>query len=277
MSLKDIQVVCLEILKDVHLFCVSNHINYTLCGGTLLGAIRHNGYIPWDDDIDIAMPRPDYDKFIQCYQSENGYQLFAQERIGCKGVKIAFARVCDMQRTYVDSSPGPWNDTDTGVWIDIFPLDGASNDRHLVEQKTAQVVKLWNICKSFRRGLGPIRPKKTLKTKIKTMLFKVVFINKVGLIVDYLTRLHVKNCRTWDYTQSQYFTSFTFPKHGIKEYLPQTMLTSYSLHIFEDTQFYVIDQYDSWLKALFGNYMKLPPVEEREGNGHSFNTFYWKT
>ena len=273
MSLQDIQHVCLDILKDVHLFCVNNHINYTLCGGTLLGAIRHNGYIPWDDDIDIAMPRPDYDRFILSYQSGSGYQLFAQEKKGCKGVKIAFARVCDMRRTYVDADIIPWNDIDTGLWIDIFPLDGAIDDREAVEKKTRLIYKIWRLCIYLRCGVGRITKKKLLRTKIKTLLLKMLFVNKV---VNILTRFHIKCCRDWDYSDCSFFTSFTYPQHGIKEYLPQTMLSSYSLHIFEDTEFYVIDEYDRWLKALFGNYMILPPVEQRNGHGQSWNIYYWR-
>ena len=68
MALKEIQQVSLDILKDVHQFCINNGIHYSLCYGTLLGAIRHNGFIPWDDDIDIMMPRPDYDRFVNTYK-----------------------------------------------------------------------------------------------------------------------------------------------------------------------------------------------------------------
>ena len=272
MSLKDIQHVCLTIMKDVHQFCVVNKIKYTLFGGTLLGAIRHNGYIPWDDDIDIAMSRPDYDKFIQSYQSEKGFRLFTQEKEGCKGVKIAFARVCDMQRTFVDTDIIPWNDTDTGVWIDIFPLDGAIEDRIAVEKKTQQIYRIWRTCIYFRKGLGDYSKKKYLRTKIKTILLKLVFCDYA---VNAMTRFHIKQCRVWDYSKCTYFTSFSYPQHRIKEYLPQTMLSSYSLHVFEDSQFYVINQYDKWLKALFGDYMILPSEEQRQGHGQEDNKFYW--
>ena len=70
MTLRELQLFALEILKDVHQFCTQNNIKYSLYAGTLLGAIRHQGFIPWDDDIDIVMPRDDYNRFCQTYQSE---------------------------------------------------------------------------------------------------------------------------------------------------------------------------------------------------------------
>ena len=104
MTLKEIQQVSLGILKDIHKFCVEHDIQYSLCYGTLLGAIRHKGFIPWDDDIDITMPRPEFDRFIKSYQSEKGYRLFAAENNdGDTEVSVPFARVCEMQRTFVDT------------------------------------------------------------------------------------------------------------------------------------------------------------------------------
>ena len=79
MTKNEVQQVSLEILQDFHEFCVKNSIRYSLSGGTLLGAIRHNGFIPWDDDIDVEMPRPDYDKLIRTYVSKNGYEIFSRE------------------------------------------------------------------------------------------------------------------------------------------------------------------------------------------------------
>lgn len=77
MTLREVQLFELDILKDVHEFCMANHINYSLAYGTLIGAIRHKGFIPWDDDIDIVMPRPDYDRFCRTYKSQAGYEIFS--------------------------------------------------------------------------------------------------------------------------------------------------------------------------------------------------------
>ena len=77
MTLDEIQAVNLEIMKEIHVFCVNNHINYSLAYGSLIGAIRHKGFIPWDDDIDIMMPHQDYELFSKTFKSSKGYELLS--------------------------------------------------------------------------------------------------------------------------------------------------------------------------------------------------------
>ena len=97
MTTADIQQVSLDILKDIHSFCQKENIKYSLAYGTLIGAIRHRGFIPWDDDVDIMMPRPDYERFIRTYHSAQGYEILPEGEESM----IAMARVYDVQRTYV--------------------------------------------------------------------------------------------------------------------------------------------------------------------------------
>ena len=94
MTLQDMHSFCLDIAKEVHRFCIENGIKYSLGYGSLLGAVRHKGYIPWDDDIDFLIPRPDYDIFCQTFKSAK-YKLATPDN-----AYIAYARVYDNERTY---------------------------------------------------------------------------------------------------------------------------------------------------------------------------------
>ena len=126
MTLRELQLFSLEILKDVHHFCVDNNIRYSIYGGTLLGAVRHKGFIPWDDDIDIIMPRDDYDKFCDSYISES-YVLV--NRTKDSSYQLAYSRVCDIKKTQYKAIE-PCSRNSTGVWIDVFPADGCPENEN---------------------------------------------------------------------------------------------------------------------------------------------------
>ena len=120
----ELKKIELNILKDVHDYCVGNNLKYYLWYGTLLGAVRHHGFIPWDDDVDIAMPRKDYDYFIKHYISEK-YNVEACETVST--YQMPFAKVYDINT--IKKEPIYYKKGVTrGVDIDIFPLDEISNE-----------------------------------------------------------------------------------------------------------------------------------------------------
>ena len=128
-DLDEMKRIQLEILDDVHAFCVTHGIRYSLCGGTLLGAIRHKGYIPWDDDIDIMMPRKDYERFLQSYKSTQNKVL--DLRTVPTTVELC-TKVCREGTFMADRLLGR---TLWGINIDIFPIDGMPGDyNHHVQQ-----------------------------------------------------------------------------------------------------------------------------------------------
>lgn len=119
---KEIQNIELNILLEFSKFCNENKLRYYLVGGTLLGAIRHKGFIPWDDDIDVCMPRPDYELFISNFHSDNSCLKLCCNKFG--NLKAPFAKLKDTRTIVVNDILVNDNDIDTNLWIDIFPVDG---------------------------------------------------------------------------------------------------------------------------------------------------------
>lgn len=271
MTLQEVHQVSLEILKDIHEFCIDNNIKYSLSGGSLLGAIRHNGFIPWDDDIDIQMPRPEYEKFIHSYKSPKGYKVFSRELDGCEDLNIAFCRVCEMERTCVDMGLGPWRKERTGVWVDVFPIDGAPSDEKLAKKKIDKMYFYWRLI-GFSKGKNPISygSAKQINMKIRLAFKKLlsVFIPN-NIVVKY-----IEMSQEYSFDQSSYLANYSTMQYKYREWQPKESMANYILHRFEDCEFYIMEGYKTSLTSLYGDYMKLPPKEKQVPS--DMNKFYWR-
>ncbi|MCD8290577.1 MAG: LicD family protein [Prevotella sp.] len=271
MTIKEVQQVSLDILKDVHEFCVENNIHYSLSGGTLLGAIRHNGFIPWDDDVDIQLPRPDYDRLVNTYQSKQGYKLFSHERADSKAIRFPYARICEMKKTYVDPGVVPWCSEKTGIWIDILPCDGIPGEKreaskHIRKIKRLERLSRWVSIKEC--PISVILKGKGLTQKVKFIVQRAI---ETFVFTDKFEEL-IKERRRYDYTTHDYF--FTTAHYGIKEWQPKKNMVGFVLHKFEDKEFYIMKGFEANLFSLYGRYMQLPPENQRVS--HNFNTFFWR-
>lgn len=273
MTTKEVQRMSLDILQDFHNFCVKNNIHYSLSGGTLLGAVRHNGFIPWDDDIDVQMPRPDYDKFIHTYTSEKGYKVFSRElpEFADKKMSYPYARICDTRKTVVDTGIRPWIPEPVGIWIDILPCEGITSNQgeadHFLTEVGHLTRKVWRSAvrhspwSDMMKGINLKEKLKFFCKKIYTTVWRENPYNKMMTLR-----------RKYDYTTSEYF--FATPHYGMGEWQPKKNMESFVLHKFEDSEFYIMSGWDANLKSLYGDYMQLPPENKRES--HDFNRYYWK-
>lgn len=255
-ELKQIQ---LQIMDDVHSFCLENNIKYFLAYGTLIGAIRHKGFIPWDDDIDIAMPRPDYEKFIRLYKKHKNYQVF--EHSINKKYHFCYAKVADT-RTVMNEYM--YKKEQFGVYIDIFPIDGISK-RHNQIARSLQLVKFINT----KRAIISMHTRNILKN-IVLLLGKIILSTTS---IEKLLQKSYENATLVNYNSSDEVGNIAYPTNE-KEIINKKYLEQTIDHEFENRIYKIPQGYDLWLRQLYGDYMKFPPKEQQVTH-HNF-TAYWK-
>ena len=268
LTLKDIQQEGLRILKHVHTFCVENNIKYSLAYGTLIGAVRHKGFIPWDDDIDIVMPRPEFEKFCESFKSNDDFMLVSPNMGYLK-----FARVCDMSRT-VTKTTLPWSPYTTGIWIDVFPLDGVAESKEDFLKDIEPLHRIYKIKKRIRRGrFQKIHWSLGIK-EIFNILSKRFNYRKY----DYedVNAQHEAIMKKYPYDGSKYIGQLSCLDAPQTEHHIASDFKEFTSLKFEDSDFMAIAGYDNFLRNCYGDYMQLPPVEQRIPNGESINKFYWK-
>ena len=259
-ELKRIQI---DILKDVHDFCSSNGINYSLAYGTLLGAIRHKGYIPWDDDIDIMMLRSDYDRFIQTFPGSFKHLSICSPELDLN-YYAPYANVWDNRTVLKEGA----NNADhrgkiIGIKIDVFPIDKTSSSR-LFNLYCRVLYKLW-FSHRYRKD-------NTCKHRFSIM---TICLNIVADIIGYnnIQKLIIHNAKRYINSESQYLDMLAFFNVGSRAFRAIDF-DSYIDVPFEDKSFYSIAGFADFLTCAYGDYMKLPPEENRVAH-HGF-TAYWK-
>ena len=256
-TLRNVQLIQLEIAKEVKRICEKNKIVYWLDSGSLLGAVRHQGFIPWDDDLDIGMKRSDYNKFISIAQKELSSDYVFQDWNTDPNYGLSFAKIRKKGTVYIENKAQN-SLAENGIYIDIFPYD-LYGDSILKQGVPLKIIKL---LMSNKAGIETWRendsiniPKFLIHMPFKAMsyLFKRKFLIKMYNIISQKYNNH----------SLDYF----FPQ-GISNYgkwiIPVAAMKEMIELPFEDTTFKVPKGYDEYLTHAYGDYMKLPPEDKRE-------------
>lgn len=257
LTLKELQQASLGIIADVHRFCEKNNIHYSIDYGTLIGALRHKGFIPWDDDVDIVMPRPDYERFCKSYQSDD-YRLIYYGND--PSALAAFARVVDCRNTHYDTER-PWTKQESGVWIDIFPIDGVETRQKDYTKRYNSLKLICPIAYKFRRQNHHIKNNDSWWSKLKTHLAKIIGFG--GLLPAYMISAMVRRMSHIPYGSTAFVGQCSCLDDGPIRF-PIEDFKDFVLLPFEQFKFYAMSGYDHHLRQLYGDYMKLPPEDKRK-------------
>ena len=253
-DIKDLRKIMLELLKEIKSICDENGLKYFLAYGTLLGAVRHQGFIPWDDDLDIEMPRPDYEKFIEIYQ-KGGYENILYEQKAYPKYLYSFAKLVKKGTLLIER--GCDCGVKMGVYVDIFPVDGLGDSvdgAKKLLKKTQTPIRLLMSYRMdwYRKGVS-------LKRNLLVAATKCVapFYGKKRLNVTLERRAF-----TYDYDESAYVGSF-ISEINFKRIFEKKVYQETVQLLFEGDFFSAPKDYDLVLRTQYGDYMQLPPEEQR--------------
>ena len=262
LSLQELKDIEFEILKHFHTFCENHRLRYCLAYGTLLGAVRYRGFIPWDDDVDVLMPREDYNRFLKLYRDSEQYRLFAFEKD--TAAEFPYAKICDMT-TRKDES-GYACLVPLGVDIDIFPLDYWDDDLEKAKREAKRIGR-----NMFCLGLSRLRrtkPGNPLKRFAKGLLMRWCRLLGGAHYVRKILKEAVKD----EQCGSRYMGTKTWCVYGERNIIPAEAFADRIEIEFEGERFFAPIGYDAYLTCLYGDYLPEPPKESQKTH-HTFKAY----
>lgn len=251
---KELQSHLLDLMRILHEVCDRNSIEYYMLGGTMLGAVRHQGFIPWDDDMDIGIPREGYEKLLALPESEWPDFIQIKTNKNSEDLLYPYSKLMNANTTLVEDR---LDGIVEGIYIDIFPLDGAGN--HDIFAKLHFYRFFWKLGLLYNNqdhGRKSTLPRRIVQWYARKRNTRKLYSN-------------VEKClKSVSFTKSRLIGNFP-GAWGFREVMPKSIMGKPRLYKFEDMMLYGPEAYDLYLKSLYGDYMKLPPVEKRKSH-HRF-------
>lgn len=250
-KLRHLQSVILDIIKDIDELCIANDIDYYLLGGSAIGAIRHKGFIPWDDDLDIIMTNENYHRFIQISKQKlDKDKYYIQE--GLKDWPLYFTKV-RLKGTHLNELEKCGDEQSDGIYVDVFKMDNVSSNK---------AIALWQYfcAKVYLCYQLSVRTYDSASLK-KHLMISFSFPLKCGLI----RRFVINQVESYNKSDTKYY-GFFYGRTKLKNSITARSIYGKPVRVpFEDTYLPIQEYCHDYLTQMFGNYMELPPEDKRVG------------
>jgi len=254
LTITEVQTMLLDLMKTVHQFMEEHHLPYYLLGGSALGAIRHGGFIPWDDDIDIGMKRDDYERFIALSDRfDSRYEV--ANLWNQKNCDYGLTRIY-INHTYIDNPTTAATKLDTRLYFDIFPLDNVPDDPKELAAFEKRIIKK-------KRLLQMVDARDYQTSKVKFLVKRVISL-VLRPFRQPILRSFDRLMKRYRHHNTERICSLCSQYSFEKQVMPKTVYGTPTAHRFEDTELYLPENPEAYLTTLFGeDYMTVPPVEKR--------------
>jgi lipopolysaccharide cholinephosphotransferase len=259
-----LQETQIEIMDEIHQICVENDIVYYIIGGTALGAVRHKGFIPWDLDMDIAMPRKDYEKFKRICKEKMNPRFKYRDFLNTANFSHPHALVCINNTILVNRfdkfNPGLEN---IGIYLDVFPLDNAPDNSSLRDYQMKQLKKIKRIKKNKLAFCYN-------SSRIKKIMKKLISFCYCWISVESINRKMDIIMQKYNNKETTCLCSMASRYSYLKQCIPIEVYGTPTEVLFENRKYFAPQQLEKYLSRIYGDYMKLPPIEEQRVNLNVF-------